>query len=296
LRVRPFGANSQNPENIAQLFCNYEQEMNKMLARIWQRKISKLTGAIFSLFCLSTFCNNDFVAIAQPKYSRYGLGAEIRQTGSLHALPTYCVVAIAPEDGGRTISENPSIYIYLLKRHENYNASLHVLGLNFRISADKDFSSRRVLNEKVRNLQLNAGFYKITLPIVKPPVLNGKVQYWTTFVIDSGRMWSDYARTYIQRETDANLLREIRGVKTLLEQAQIYAKYYYWYDAFDAYSQWLEANPNDFIARRDRKKMLQENLLHDKCDDYYRFTPSTKKLWELIEANPAKEIKLLPRK
>jgi hypothetical protein len=247
------------------------------------------------LFYLSAFCGNELTAIAQPKYSRYGLDVEIKQTGSLHAPPSYCVVAIAPQDGGRTIAENPSLYVYLLKRYEDYNTSLPALGFSFRISADKTFSSRKVFKETVSNLALNEGLYKITLPIVKPPVLNGKVQYWTTYVIDSEGMRSDYARTYIKLEKDANLLREIQATTTLLEQARIYAKYYYWYDAFDAYSQWLESNPTDVVALKDRGKMLQDNLLHDKCIDSYNVT-SFEKLLTRIEAKPAQEIKLLPRK
>ena len=84
------------------------------------------------------------------------------------------------------------------------------------------------------------------------------------------------------------MLKEIQPKSTILDKARIYAKYYYWYDAFDAYSQWLEQHPKDVVARREREKMLQENL-SSRCVDAYSYS-SFKELLKAINVKTAKAI------
>lgn len=39
-----------------------------------------------------------------------------------------------------------------------------------------------------------------------------------------------------------------------------YNSFGYWYDALDAYNQWLEANPQDSVATSERRDMLAEGF------------------------------------
>jgi len=45
-----------------------------------------------------------------------------------------------------------------------------------------------------------------------------------------------------------------------LERARIFAANLYWYDAFDAYTKWLEANPTDKTARQERAELVRAGL------------------------------------
>ncbi|NMF57769.1 DUF928 domain-containing protein [Pseudanabaena yagii] len=219
-------------------------------------------------------------AIAQPKHTQYGLGTAKNYIGGVPAsVRSYCVAIIAPDDGGRTIAERPPLYIYFHKRKYANTSSL--LTLKFRIREDE--SRGRSLfrgNEEIEE----EGFYKIVLPVSNSSLLNGKIQLLSTSIINE---WSelDSAYAYIQREPDLNLEREVKRENTWLGKARIYAKYYYWYDAFDAYTQWLKINPTDQIARRERAKLLQESR-RNQCSDYRLL--SSEKLLELIDAKSAK--------
>lgn len=267
------------------------RQLIDILDLVWRRKITRFSGAVFGLLFLSMVYGNDFVAIAKPKHSQYGLGIEVKERGSLHAPPSYCVVAIAPRDGGRTISEYPTFYVYLLKKEDAFVTS-NITGLIFKLYGKLDIPSRNlaIFRGRVRNLDLEEGLYKINLSTVNSSVLNGEVQSWKTYLIGSDDMFSEYANTYIQRVPDHSLFREIRSVTTKLKQAQIYAKYYYWYDAFDAYTQWLETNPTDANARRERAKMLQEiyHSPHNRCI-------SSEKLLKLIDESKSAKPIAFPR-
>jgi hypothetical protein len=269
------------------------RQLIDILDLAWRRQITRFSGTFLSLLCLSVLYGNDLTVIAQPKHSQYGLGIEVKETGSLHSIPSYCVVAIAPRDGGRTISEYPTFYVYLLKRKDAFVPS-NITGLNFKLYGNKDIPirGRAIFSGRVRNLDLEDGLYKIDLSTAYPSVLNGEVQSWKAYLLGSDDMFSEYTSTYIQRVPDPSLFREIRSATTKLQQAQIYTKYYYWYDAFDAYTQWLESNPTDINARRERARMLQEIYYspHNRCI-------SSEKLLKLIdEPKPAKPIAFTQKK
>lgn len=254
----------------------------------WRRKITRFSGTLFSLLFLSVIYGYDLAAIAQPKYSQYGLGTAKKYVGGVPAsLRSYCIAIMAPDDGGRTISERPPLYIYFHK-HKYADPSSNLM-LDFRVR-EVEALSRSLFRGKENILE--EGFYKIVLPIYNLPLLNGKIQRLSTSIINElGVIDSAYA--YIQREPDINLEREVKREHTLFGKARIYAKYYYWYDAFDAYTQWLKINPTDQIARRERAKLLQESR-HNQCIDYRLI--SSEKLLELIDAKPAKPIAFTQKK
>jgi hypothetical protein len=226
----------------------------------------------------------DFIAISQQKTSQYGLGIKPHpQAGTLHAPPSYCITAITPKDGGRTLSQQPNLYLYLSKRKNERD--IFMSELRIRLKLDEGES---VLRFRVKVENLAEGLYKIALPVDNFPNLNRKIQHWRLNGMDTEFSYLEDTSVSIQQESNGNVLKEIQPKSTILDKARIYAKYYYWYDAFDAYSQWLEQNPKDFVARRERKKMLQENL-SSRCVDAYGYI-SFKDLLEAINVKPAKAI------
>ncbi len=241
-------------------------------------------GRILSVFCLSVIYGNDLAAIAQPKHTRYGLGTDKQVThGVPQSMPNYCISLIAPYNGGRTIFERPALYIYIYKRENARTFSKSHLGIDFRIREGK-YLSRSIFRGKEKIL--GEGFYKIMLPISNSSILNGKIQRFSVSLFDEGDLL--YTSTaHIQRDPDINLEQEVKRENTLLGKARIYAKYFYWYDAFDAYTQWLEVNPSDQIARGERAKLLQESL-NNQCVNHRYFSPE--ELLKLIDTSSAKPI------
>ncbi|WP_190303576.1 DUF928 domain-containing protein [Pseudanabaena sp. UWO311] len=256
----------------------------------WRRKITRFSGTLFSLLFLSVIYGNVLAAIAKPKHTRYGLGIDQKFIGGVpHSIPNYCISIIAPDDGGRTSSERPNLYAYVYKYQNLRTSSKSNLGIDFRIKESQSFS-RSVFRGQETIAEV--GLYKMILPVANPALLNGKIQRWSMAVIDEwGEIYPAYA--YIQRESNLDLEREVKGENMLLGKARIYAKYFYWYDAFDAYNQWLEVNPTDQIARRERAKLLQESR-RSQCINY-RYISSAK-LLELIDAKSAKPIAFTQKK
>ncbi|PZO36074.1 MAG: hypothetical protein DCF19_22465 [Pseudanabaena frigida] len=241
-----------------------------------------------SLLCLPALLWGDFIAFAQQETSQYGLGLQLQQRGSLHASRNYCITAIAPKDGGRTLSHQPTLYFYLSKNKTERNIFISALRITLQLEEGKSVLRFRV---KVENLA--EGLYKIALPVDNFPNLNRKIQHWRLNGIDTESLDLEDAFAYVQQGSNENVLKEIQPTSTILDKAHIYAKYYYWYDAFDAYSQWLQQNPKDAVARREREKMLQENL-SSRCVDVYKFS-SFEKLLKEIDVKPAKAIALVKK-
>ncbi|MEE3719972.1 DUF928 domain-containing protein [Tumidithrix elongata RA019] len=262
------------------------RHLAKNLKLGWLRSQTKLAGVVLSLLCLPALFGDDFIAIAQPKPSQYGLGIKPQQTGALHAPPSYCITAIAPQDGGRTLSQHPTLYLYLLKNKRERDTFISELRLTLKLDEGESVLSRYMFRVKVQDLE--EGLYKIALPVGNFPNLNGKIQHWAMYGIDAEFSSLEYTSAYVRQEPNGNVLKGIQPKSTMLDKARIYAKYYYWYDAFDAYSQWLEQHPKDVVARRERAKMLKENL-SSRCVDIYRYI-SFQKLLEAIDVKPAEAI------
>ncbi|MFN5817520.1 MAG: DUF928 domain-containing protein, partial [Pseudanabaena sp.] len=62
----------------------------------------------------------------------------------------------------------------------------------------------------------------------------------------------------IKRESNQSVMDEINTASTDLLKARIYARNAYWYDALDAYSKWIDANPRDQQALNERMQMLDQ--------------------------------------
>ncbi|CAN1212637.1 hypothetical protein TUMEXPCC7403_20695 [Tumidithrix helvetica PCC 7403] len=79
--------------------------------------------------------------------------------------------------------------------------------------------------------------------------------------IDSGDDTNNFSGV-VRLEQNDEVKQAIQQAYSDLEKARIYAGYFYWYDAFDAYTQWLDANPSDLIARRERSAMMNLGLVN----------------------------------
>lgn len=252
------------------------------------RSQTNWANVVLSLLLVPAIFGDDLIAIAQQKNSQYGLGLKLQQRGTLHVPPSYCIIAIVPKDGGRTLSHQPSLYFYLSKNKNYRNVSIFALRITMQLHEDQ--SVRRFRCE-VKNLA--EGLYKTALPVGNFANPNRKIQRWKIDAIDTDFSGLESTFVFVQQESNTNVLKEILPQSSILDKARIYAKYYYWYDAFDAYSQWLELYPNDAEARREREKMLQENL-SSRCVDSYNYM-SFKELLEGINVKSAKAISLVKK-
>lgn len=65
-------------------------------------------------------------------------------------------------------------------------------------------------------------------------------------------------RAIVKRESNVSVIEKVRATSANLEKARIFAANLYWYDALDEYTKWIDANPNDMQASRERLSMLDQ--------------------------------------
>jgi hypothetical protein len=205
-------------------------------------------------FLLSISCA-EAPAIANPPTSPFGLGIESfnRLGGAVRCRNSAIGNAIAPEDGGRTLSSRPTFYLYVKDLDEseknNYRISFY---LRNGVTANAKPTYRVVGDSK------KLGLLKFPFPDNAPVLELGKDMRWQVRIA-----FGDYStaslmsiNAFVRLEQNEEAETAIRQARSTLEKARIYARYYYWYDAFDAYMQWLDANPSDAIARQERSNMM----------------------------------------
>ncbi len=205
----------------------------------------------------------DMSATAQNRRSKYGLGTlpvGARSAGGIRTpskeLPR--VILLAPEDGGITLSERPTFYWYVtLKPGDRDYIPFQTA---FRLSDPVDSSNFK--NFEIKRNGTKVGLYSLTLPPTAPAMEMGKDR--ELIVQDQTNALSSN-KVLVRLKPNEVAITELNKAKTNLEQARIYERYGYWYDALHAYTQWIEANPKDTIARRERANMIEVGL-KDNCD------------------------------
>ncbi len=199
------------------------------------------TGALVLLTLGSSFA-----VIAQPRTPSYGLGMP-RTAGTGGAtrgnLPQ--VVMLAPDDGARTLSDRPSFYWYVEKAP---------FRTTFFLRDSVDGRSKTVY--KLEGKADKPGLYRITLPD-NIRLKNNDPQRWQVRWQDEKGVEQVDVASAIKLEPNPQLSAQLASAKTELERARIYSANFYWYDAFDSYTKWLEANPQDQKAIQERNTLIK---------------------------------------
>ncbi|WP_026103208.1 DUF928 domain-containing protein [Pseudanabaena sp. PCC 6802] len=270
---------------------------------------SAIAIATACLTATMALVTND-MALAQNRRSKYGLGSlpESGKTSGgtrpVHGeLPK--IIFLAPDDGALTLSAQPTFYWFIASIPRDTAITNTSFSSNSAIEAitfDQEFMLRKdphktpikgvgaaktIFNASATSTK--TGLYRYTLPITAPELEFGKDRGWRIQVPPDLVQLPDVV---VRMENKPAAIAELSKAKTDLEKARIYERYGYWYDAFDAYTKWLEVNPHDKVARRERANMIEVGL-KDNRDFRGDGQPNLKLLSELqakIDASVATDL------
>jgi Domain of Unknown Function (DUF928) len=181
---------------------------------------------------------------------------------------------IVPEDGASTINARPTFYWYVFGKELNYKATFYLYESE---SVQPLFQAESTIT--------TGGMYKLTLPESAPPLEPGKARRWTVKLQNPDQKQSDQvleaSGMIVLTNPAADL---VKSNAPELDKARIYASKGYWYDALNAYSNWITTNPKDQVAIAERTQMLKEVL---KNRPEFTFASFAKR----INAAAAKEVR-----
>lgn len=262
---------------------------------MFSKKLPLTLGALF-LSAIAGSISFPILAVAQ-----YGLGLSSSagsSGGTRGELPA--LTLIVPEDGAKTLSARPTLYWYVAPT-EYSTSELQTpkirkqqFEVELILRAQNEKSAKAIYS--LKGVAENSGLYKFTLPENLPELVKNQTQSWQVRV-QSGLESQVNAYGVIRREDNVAVSKEISLAKSDLDKARIYSKNLYWYDAIDAYTTWLSANPKDEIARCERNSLLI--LGFEKHSAFNNpLTPEIKVnglLYKLNEKFTPNEIKLQPK-
>jgi Domain of Unknown Function (DUF928) len=214
----------------------------------------------------------DLSATAQNRRtkSKYGLGTlpvAARTGGGIRKGELARVTLLAPQDGGITLSERPTFYWYVAPVSGDKDYFRFDIGFRLRDPGDSNLKT-----VEIKRSGTKVGLYSFTIPSTAPALEIGKDQTWvvqdfTKYITINSTNEALLLKTSVVVRFKKNevAIAELNKAKTNLEKARIFERYGYWYDALHAYTQWIEANPKDTIARRERANMIEAGL-KDNCD------------------------------
>jgi hypothetical protein len=242
---------------------------------IWQ-PLFQCPKLVFVTIFLSTISWCGQVTGQSKSNSSYGLGTLPNQfpegqvrCGDLTNLVS--IDLIAPDDGARTLSERPTFYWYVEHKSlasknskpVSYNSNNFYMDFFIRVgfarNAKSIFRSRSEVTPKVKS-----GLYRFELPANAPSLEVNKIYSWhIRYMQPSAHDQSDVTnqidiRAIVKRESNPSVIKKVQAASTHLEKARIFAENLYWYDAFDAYTKWIDVNPNDKDALQERLAMLDQ--------------------------------------
>ncbi|MEA5488341.1 MULTISPECIES: DUF928 domain-containing protein [Pseudanabaena] len=227
--------------------------------------------------------------------SSYGLGivqssSQREQIRCADLTNLVSIDLLAPDDGARTLSERPTFYWYIEHKslasknstQVGYSNNFYVdffVRDGFARNAKSIFRSRSEVTPKVKS-----GLYRFELPAKAPALEVNKTYSWhIRYMQLSGHDQSDVTnqidiRAIVKRESNPSVIKKVQAASTHLEKARIFAKNLYWYDALDAYTKWIDVNPNDKEALQERLAMLDqlmERYPKKKCIGKYNVNNSS---------------------
>lgn len=227
------------------------------------------TTVSVGIVCLSPVIG--FLAFAPETFAQYGLGLpkSASSGGATRTEDLPAITLLVPEDGAKTFSSRPTFYWYIASPSPEQAAS--TTGTNVDATKESSNQVRFILREgytknakplfitegKIDKL---AGLYKFTLPENSPELVAGKVQRWQIRWHANETSPQINVSATIRRDDDLVVAKAIADAKTDLEKARIFTKNAYWYDAIDAYTNWLIKNPQDKTARTERQDLLKQGF------------------------------------
>jgi len=272
--------------------------------RLPTKKATTLSKIYLGTICLGTICLASVVGslpFVPSAFAQYGLGLS-KSAGSGGAtrgsLPQ--ITMLVPEDGAKTLASRPTFYWYIAppeiaptslttlpKRDDGTNS----FKITFILRDSNQLSAKSVFAAEGKADK--SGLYKFTLPEGAPELVAGKLQRWQIRWQTSGSQVDVNAA--IRRDDDPVVLKAIAEAKDDLQQARIYAKNAYWYDAINAYTNWLSKNPKDDVARTERNDLLKEGFKTHSAFSKELEGNFTKLLSKLDESKSATSIVLQPK-
>ncbi len=271
--------------------------------RLLTKKVTTLSKIYLGTICLGTICLASVVGslpFTPSAFAQYGLGLS-KSAGSGGAtrgsLPQ--ITMLVPEDGAKTLASRPTFYWYIAppeiaptslttvpKRDDTNSFKItFILRDGNQLSAKSVFAAEGKADK--------SGLYKFTLPEGAPELVAGKLQRWQIRWQTTGSQVDVNAA--IRRDDDPMVLKAIAEAKDDLQQARIYAKNAYWYDAINAYTNWLSKNPKDDVARTERNDLLKEGFKTHSAFSKELESNFTKLLSKLDESKSATSIVLKPK-
>jgi hypothetical protein len=214
---------------------------------MFSKSANQSAGALLSIgaLVLVTLAGSLMVS-AQPRNQSYGLGVpKTAGTGGATRGNLPQLVMLVPEDGARTMSDRPTFYWYVgeapfrttfFLRDANETTAKPI----YRIEAEAKKS----------------GLYRVTLP-ESVRLTRGQVQRWQVRWQDVRGVNQIDVASAIKFDANPQVQTAVDRAQNDLDRARIFAANLYWYDAFDAYTKWLEANPTDKIARQERAELVR---------------------------------------
>jgi Domain of Unknown Function (DUF928) len=209
---------------------------------------------------------------AQPKDGNsYGLGiVQNRYAGGQIRCPNLgnlvAVDLLAPGDGARTLAARPTFYWYIDHKSQNEVKNEKSFYVDFILREGFGRDAKSIFRSRsVGILKARSGLYRFTLPPNSPSLEISKTYSWHIRYVqaDSEYKASDSSnqidtRAIVKRESNSSVIEEVKAASTNLEKARIFAENLYWYDALDEYTKWIDANPHDMQASRERLSMLDQ--------------------------------------
>lgn len=235
-------------------------------------KISSTKAIALSTICLGSVCLTSLVgslSFIPSAFAQYGLGlpSSAASGGATRSPDKPTITLIVPRDGAKTLSARPTFFLSVNPPEITQSTSVSspkirdrlsdrkkIVTINFILRDGNEMSSQPIFTAEGKVDQF--GLYKFTLPENAPALIKGKPQRWQIRFND--RISNVYAT--IRLDADPTIANAIAAASNDLEKARIYTKNAYWYDALDAYTSWLAANPKDAVALAERRNLLEAGL------------------------------------
>jgi Domain of Unknown Function (DUF928) len=169
------------------------------------------------------------------------------ESSSSKTLPILALMV--PEDGARTASSRPTVYWnMILNDPQDYK-------LTFFLQETAEESSKVILEQEITITK--GGLFKYQVPqsidTSTPRRWGVKCKWPSGRVVNANGLLA-----FIEPKPEVKLALE--SAKTDLDKARVYASNSYWYDAMDAYTSWIKANPQDMIAIKERGAVIDEGF------------------------------------